>query len=176
LKKLFAALGAAGALTIGGLAMGAPAFAGSSVQNVTMHCNPADPSCGINPVIEGPPPPFVTIPANCPAFLATDDWQVNFTGGNAVYHNTTNANGDWETGTSTGPATMTDGTTLEYTGQVTQWFGDGNNAGGQSYQTFTLHFVGSGPSGTIQINANGHTTTNNAGIPKANFNNGTVRC
>ena len=59
---------------------------------------------------------------------------------------------------------------------MTQWFGEGNNSGGQTEQGFTLSFNGSGPAGKISIHANGHTTTNNAGTTTSNFNNGTVTC
>jgi hypothetical protein len=176
LKKLLAVLGAAGAVTFGGLAMGSPAFA-APAQNVTAHCNAADPTCGFNPVLTGPAPPFVTVSPNCPAFISTDDWAVNFTDGNSINHFTTNTNGDWGTGTATGPAVFTtsDGT-VQYTGQSTEWFGGGNNAAGQSYQSFTVHFNGRGPAGKIQIQAVTHMTTNNAGTPTANVVNANVRC
>jgi hypothetical protein len=61
-------------------------------------------------------------------------------------------------------------------GHVTQWFGQGNNAGGQTETGFTLSYNGSGPAGNISIHANGHATTNNAGTTTSNFSNASVTC
>src|SRR5882724_3758913 len=127
-RKLGAGL-AAGALTVAGLAVfSSSAFAASSTTTFTAHCDPSDPSCGANPVLQGPPPPFVTIPSNCPSFLATDAWTLAFVGGNSVFHDTTNNNGDWATGTAQGPAVLTTSdSTVQYSGHLTEWFGGGNN-------------------------------------------------
>jgi hypothetical protein len=166
------------------LAVGvAAAYAGSSTQNGTGHCNPSDPLCGANPLLTGPPPPFVSIPSNCPSFLSTDAWTLNFVDGNAVSHGTLNKNGDWGGFTAEGPAVLTssDGT-VQYTGHATEWGGGGQNSnpGGpptqQSVNGFTLHFNGSGPSGMVSIHVNGHSTTNNAGTPTSNVNNVNVSC
>jgi len=159
------------------------AFAGGSTQNGTMHCNPGDPLCGVNPVVEGPAPPFVSFVGNCPDFLSTDDWLLSFTDGNSVFHGTQNKNGDWGGGTATGSAALTssDGT-VQYAGQTTIWFGGGQNSnpGGpptnQSMNGFTFHFHGSGPAGAIDIHAHTHQTTNNAGTLTSNVNDGTVTC
>jgi hypothetical protein len=157
----------------------ANAFAKGSngATNGTMHCNPSDPACGANPVITGPPPPFVVVPANCPSWFSTDAWNVNLTGGNSVGHGTSNSNGDWGGGTAEGPAVLTtsDGTP-QYSGHATEWFGGGNNKAGQSEQGFTVNFTGTGIAGTISIHANGHMTTNNAGTQTVNFNSATVIC
>lgn len=180
-KFLSAACLAAGALTAGSLALsstGAYAAPGNGAQHMTQHCTDVtDPSCGINPVLTGPPPPTVTIPSNCPSFLSTPNWEVDLVSGSAVFHFTENKNGDWGGGTMQGQAVLStsDGTN-QYTGHVTQWFGQGNNSGGQTETGFTLTFNGSGPAGSISIHANGHTTTNNSGTTTSNFQNGTVTC
>jgi hypothetical protein len=140
-----------------------------------------------NPVINSPVPPFVSIPANCPGFLSTGTWEVDFTDGNAHSHFTINKNGDWGGGTANGPAqfvlTNPDRTTtVEYTGQATEWFdgGQNSNPGGdptqQSVNSFTVHFNGNGPAGSLDVHANGHMTTNNAGTLTANVANANVRC
>jgi hypothetical protein len=160
------------------------AFAGSSTQNGTSHCNPADPLCGFNPILTGtgPPPPFVTVNGNCPTFLYSDPWALNFVDGNSVSHGTLNKNGDWGGATATGPAVLTDGDTLEYSGQATVWGGGGQNSnpGGpptnQSAGGFTFHFNGSGPAGTISIHLHSHQTTNNSGTTTSSVNSGTVTC
>lgn len=158
-------------------------------MNGTTHCDPSappsfsNPACGQNPILTGPPPPFVTIPSNCPSFLSTDNWILAFTGGNSVSHGTINKNGDWGGGTAEGPAILTssDGTT-QYTGHVTEWFGGGQNSnpGGaptqQSEGGFTLTFNGVGPAGSLSIHIDTHSTTNNAGTPTANTFNVTVTC
>ena len=159
------------------------AFAGSSTINGTSHCDPSDPLCGVNPLLTGPPPPFVAIPANCPAFLSSDAWSLNFVDGNSVSHGTLNKNGDWGGFTATGPAVLTssDGE-VQYTGQATAWGGGGQNSnpGGpptqQSEDGFTVHFNGSGPLGTLMIHFNRHLTTNNSGTPTSNVINPNVRC
>jgi hypothetical protein len=159
------------------------AFAGSPTINGTTHCNPSDPLCGANPLLTGPPPPFVSIAANCPAFLSIDAWSLNFVDGNAVSHGTLNKNGDWGGFTAEGPAVLTssDGS-VQYSGHATAWFGGGQNSnpGGpptqQSEFGFTLHFNGSGQLGTISIHANGHSTTNNSGTPTSNVTSASVSC
>lgn len=159
------------------------AYAGGSTQNGTGHCDPSNPICGFNPILTGPAPPFVTFVGNCPDFLSSDPWAVNFTGGNAVMHGTQNKNGDWGGATATGPAVFTtsDGT-VQYTGHATAWFGGGQNSnpGGpptnQSEQGFTFNFSGTGPAGTISIHANSHQTTNNAGTPTSNVLAATATC
>lgn len=153
------------------------AYAGGPTTSGAGHCNAGDPACGANPIVEGPVPPFVTVSGSCPSFLLDDTWALNFADGNTVFHFTSNKNGDWGGGTAEGTAVFTtsDGTP-EYTGHATEWFGGGNNAGGQSEQGFTVNFNGSGPAGAIHIHANGHMTTNNAGTPTSNVNSGTVTC
>ena len=159
------------------------AYAGSPTTNGTTHCNPGDPLCGFNPILTGPPPPGVTIPANCPAFLSTDTWTLNFVDGNSVSHGTVNKNGDWGGGTAEGPAVLqTSDGTIQYTGHETVWGGGGQNSnpGGnptqQSVNGFTVHFIGSGPTGSIDIHAHSHSTTNNAGTPTANVIGASVTC
>ena len=176
-----AALLAALALCLGtGVAV---ATAGGSTQNGTTHCNSADPLCGLNPILTGPAPPFVTFVGSCPDFLTSDTWALNFTDGNSVSHGTQNKNGDGGGGTANGPAVMTtsDGT-IQYAGQATEWGGGGQNSnpGGdptnQSETGFTFHFIGSGIAGTIDIHAHSHQTTNNAGTLTSNVTSATVTC
>ena len=187
MKKVLTSLGAAAALALGGLAMNAPAFAASSTQTQHQHCNSADPTCGFNPVVATPIPQGVVIPANCPAFFTQGQWEIDFTDGNAHDHFTVNKNGDWGGGTANGPATFyvdnPDGSqTVEYTGHATEWFGGGQNSNPngdptqQSVNSFTVHFNGSGPAGTLDLHANMHTTTNNANVQTANILNANVRC
>lgn len=180
-KSFFVALLAAGALV---LAAGAVmASADSSTINGTGHCNPADPMCSGGPLLTGPAPSFVSVASNCPAFLSTDAWALNFVGGNAVSHGTLNKNGDWGGFTANGPAVLTssDGT-VQYSGHATEWGGGGQNSnpGGdptqQSEGGFTLHFNGSGPAGSISIHVDQHSTTNNNGTPTANVMNAAVSC
>jgi len=174
---LLAALGICLAVTV------SVASAGGSTQNGTTHCNSADPLCGINPLLTGPAPPFVTFVGDCPDFLTTDSWALNFTDGNSVSHGTLNKNGDWGGGTANGPAVFTtsDGT-IQYSGRATEWAGGGQNSnpGGpptnQSMNGFTFHFNGSGIAGTISIHANMHQTTNNAGTVTSNVLSATVTC
>lgn len=166
------------------LAAGASvAFAGGSTQNGTVHCDPSNPVCGFNPILTGPAPPFVTFVGDCPAFLTTDFWAVDFTGGNAVMHGTQNKNGDWGGATATGPAVfMTSDNAVQYTGHATGWFGGGQNSnpGGpptkQSENGFTINFSGTGPAGTISIHVNGHVTTNNAGTLTSNVLAASATC
>jgi hypothetical protein len=173
MKSLLAAACFAGALV---LVVGvSSAAAGSSTVNGTIHCDPSASACQINPLLVGSD--GVTLPGNCPAFLTTDPWELNFTSGNAVQHGTSNKNGDWGGGTAEGPAvlTMSDGTP-EYAGHATAWFGGGNNSGAQTEGGFTLTFNGSGAAGTISIHVDQHSTTNNGGTPTSNVFNVTVSC
>jgi hypothetical protein len=159
------------------------AVAASGTQNGTGHCNPADPLCGVNPLLTGPPPPFVTVPSNCPAFLSTDTWSLSFVDGSAVYHGTQNKNGDWGGFTAEGPAVLTSSdNAVQYTGHATVWGGGGQNSDPgadptqQSENGFTLHFNGSGPAGTFSLHVDSHQTTNNAGALTANTTHVNVSC
>jgi hypothetical protein len=167
---------AAGALTLGSLAIvSSPAVAAAT--NGTSHCDPSDPVCGINPVLHGPPPPFVVFIGSCPSFLSTDAWTLDFVSGNSVSHGTTNKNGDWGGGTGEGQAVLTtsDGT-VQYAGHLTEWGGGGNNKAGQSEGGFTLTFHGSGIAGNLDIHVDSHSTTNNAGTPTSGHQTATVTC
>jgi hypothetical protein len=153
------------------------AYAGGPTTNGTGHCNPSDPGCGANPLLTGPVPPFVSVQGNCPAFLFTDPWALNFLDGNAVFHGTENKNGDWGGFTAQGPAVLTSSDqTVQYAGHATEWGGGGNNSGGQSEGGFTLSFNGSGLAGSISVHAHQHSTTNNAGAPTSNVFSATVTC
>jgi hypothetical protein len=133
-----------------------------------------------------PIPPFVTVGTNCPSFIESGTWELNFVSGNAVVHGTMNKNGDWGGATAEGQANLTLdlplGNTVEYSGHLQEWGGGGQNSnpGGmptnQSENGFTLNFNGSGIAGNISIHANTHMTTNNSGTPTSNVGNGTVTC
>jgi len=163
--------------TLAVLASGASASPSNGVINGTSHCNPSDPSCGANPVLTGPPPPFVILPANCPSFLSTDPWTLDFVSGTSVGHGTENKNGDWGGFTAQGLATLTTSdNVVQYTGHLTEWGGGGNNSGGQTEGGFTLTFNGSGSAGSLSIHVTGHSTTNNAGTPTNSFQKVNVTC
>ena len=163
--------GARAAALIAVATLGA-AFAGAgsataATPNGATHLDPT----AFNPVITGPAP--VVLPANCPSFLSTDDWTLDFTGGgNAVAYGTVNKNGDWGGGNAEGPAALaTSDQAVRYTGHLHVWFGGGQNSDpngpptAQSEQGFTLAFNGSGTAGDITINAHIHDTTNAHGTP-----------
>jgi hypothetical protein len=82
----------------------------------------------MNPVLTGPPPPFVTIPSDCPSFLSTDSWTLDFVSGNSHFHGTDNKKGSWDGGTAEGQAVLlTSDGTGQYTGHAQQWSGEGQN-------------------------------------------------
>lgn len=177
--KTVIGLASAGALAcVGavGLATSA-AFANSAAQ----HISAAD----VN-LLTGPP--SMTLPANCPLFLSSVPWSLDFTNGNGVFYGTANKNGDWGGGNFEGPANLTtsDGTVVvQYSGHAHVWFGGGQNSvssdptappTNQGEQGATLTFNGSGIAGTISIHATMHMTQNNNGQPTANVQNIAVSC
>ena len=175
-----------GVLTLGGVALlPTTAFAktSNSAVHVTTHCDPGDAACNMNPALTGPPPPFVTIPSNCPSFISADSWTLDFVGGNSHFHGTDNKNGSWDGGTAEGQAVFTtsDGT-VQYTGHLQEWFGEGQNTPdgssqiGQGESGFTTNFTGSGIAGNLSIHASGHMTFNDSGTPTANTTNANVTC
>jgi len=177
-RRLSQVVIAAAAVSAAALPFSAAGAAPSNgVVNGTSHCDPGDPTCQVNPVLQGPPPPFVTIPSNCPAFLSTDTWTLDFESGNAVSHGTENKNGDWGGFTAEGPAILaTSDNAVQYAGHLVEWGGGGNNSGGQTEGGFTLTFNGSGIAGSLSIRVTGHSTTNNAGTPTVNFQKVRVTC
>jgi hypothetical protein len=167
--RYFAPIIAAGALCIG--VLGAVAPAGASAQQVPVQA--------FNPIIGGVGfPPFVTVGGTCPSFFTdgTSAWSLDFVSGTGVFYGVENKNGDWGGGNAQGTAVLTDVGTPVYSGHAHLWFGGGNNAGGQSEQTFTVSFQGSGTAGNITIIGNGHLTTNNNGTLTSNFQKATVTC
>lgn len=153
-----------------------PTAAFAAAQNGTGHCDLSDPSCGVNPLLTGPPPPFVNIPANCPSFMS-NEWSLDFVSGKAVFHETTNKNGDWGGFTGQGQAQLTTpDNTVQYAGHLTAWGGGGNNSGGQTEGGFTLDFNGSGIAGNLTIHIDSHQSTNNSGAPTANVTHVSVTC
>jgi hypothetical protein len=138
------------------------------------------PATAFNPVIVGPAPPFASVATNCPGFLTSDAWTLNFISGNGVGYGTSNKNGDWGGGNAEGTGVLaTSSGTPQYQGHLHVWFGGGQNSLSGLNQTengFTLSFQGSGPGGSITINAHTHTTTNNSGTTTANVASATVTC
>ena len=164
-------LAAVGAIVCVGV-LGTSATASASAQKL--------PATAFNPALTGPPPPAVVISPNCPAFLSSDAWNLNFVSGNAVSYGVMNKNGDWGGGNAEGIGvlSMSDSTPV-YTGHLHLWFGGGQNSLSGANQTengFTVTYQGSGPSGTISIHANIHQTTNNSGTPTANVFNASASC
>lgn len=172
--KVFARLaGISMLMSAGFLGVGINAASASAAQKV-------DPTA-FNDALTGPPPPQVVIPANCPAFLSNDNWKLDFTGGgNGVAHQTTNQNGDWGGATGEGPGSLfTSDGTVQYSGHLQVWFGQGQNSPTGANQTefgFTVNFKGTGAAGSVSINVNQHMTTNNAGNPTATVLGATVNC
>jgi hypothetical protein len=174
--KTVIGLASAGALAcVGavGLATSA-ALASSAAQRV--------PASAFNPVITGPAPP---LPENCPQFLTSDPWSLDFTSGNGVFYGTSNKNGDWGGGNAEGQAVLSDGTVNEYSGHANLWVGGGQNSVSldptapptkQAEQGATLTFNGSGIAGSISIHATMHMTQNNNGQPTANVQRIAVSC
>jgi hypothetical protein len=166
LGRLVAACALAGT---GLLAWTAPA--GASAQQV--------PAATFNPVIGGVGfPPFVTVVGHCPSFFTdgVSTWSLDFVAGNAHFYGTSNKNGDWGGGNAEGEAILSDNGAPVYDGHAHIWFGGGNNAGGQTETGFTVSYQGAGTPGSIQINGNGHTTTNNNGTTTSDFKSATVTC
>jgi hypothetical protein len=125
----------------------------------------------------------VTISSNCPSFVSSDAWTLDFVSGNSVFHGTDNKKGSWGGGTAEGQAMfmISDGT-VQYTGHLQEWFGGGQNTPdgsiqiGQGENGFTTNFSGSGIAGSISIHASGHVTFNNNGSQTANRTSATVTC
>jgi hypothetical protein len=80
------------------LVAGVMALSGSAAFASAVHL----PATAANPALTGPSPPTVTIPSNCPAFVGSDAWVLNFVSGNAVSYGTSNKNGDWGGGNAEG--------------------------------------------------------------------------
>lgn len=127
----------------------------------------------------GPPP--VPVSGSCP-FSTSDDASFVMVSGNMVNHGTSNKNGDWGGQTIEGIANFTVGE-WTYTGHLTYWDGEGNNAVGQMEFGFTLDFHGSGTGGNLDVHVNGHMTVNASGTTtvdrtpgSVNGPNGSVTC
>jgi hypothetical protein len=116
----------------------------------------------------GPSP--VGLPSNCT--VPNNDANFVFTSGSAVFHESTNNNGDWGGETVQGTANFYEDSTLIATGHLTIWGGGGNNARGQNEGGLTLNF--SSPS--VSIHVNFHGTVNANGTPTANQTNVVVSC
>jgi hypothetical protein len=166
--RLRHALALAGFAVMVALAATGSAFADSGTQNGTTHSD-----VFFYPIAGTKAPPSCTALVSFPAAFYSEDV-------NSVQHGTVNNNGGWGGETSTGQATLYalngDGSlgAAQYVGHVTEWDGGGGNQAGQTSGGFTLDFHGTSvtnPSQTLQVHANGHMTTNNAGIQTAAFTN-----
>jgi hypothetical protein len=162
------ALALVGLTALVALAATGSAFADAGTQNGTTHN-----SVFFFPLGGANAPASCTALISFPAAFFSADV-------NGVQHGTFNNNGGWGGETYTGLATLyalnDDGSlgAAQYVGHVTEWDGGGNNKAGQSEGGFTLSFHGtsvSDPTQTLQINGNGHLTTNNAGVLTASFMN-----
>jgi hypothetical protein len=181
-KTIICSAGAAATmLATGGLAVFTPIVSASAIH---------PPNTSGQVIDLGPSP--AGLPSNCP--FANDDASFVTVAGNAVAHDTTNANGDWGGLTFEGTVIFQEapysgfddfGSPIDsgpavplYEGHLSYWNGGGNNAGGQTEGGATVGFHGtalSGP-GTIDIHVNFQGTTNNAGTPTANVANVKVTC
>jgi hypothetical protein len=124
----------------------------------------------------GPPP--VAVPSSC-LFGSGDDISLTFLSGNAVFHDSSNKNGDWGGETAEGTAQLLVNGTPTYQGHLTIWGGGGNNTTLQTENGFTLNFSGTGlsdPSQTVALHANTQSTTNAAGTSTANVFNVQLAC
>lgn len=107
----------------------------------------------------GPAPPSgtpgVKVKGDCPSFLFNDDIGLTFTSGNAVSYGPT-PNPMTFGGNAEGNGVLTDnGSATSYQGHLHAWFGVNVNPTGnaQNYNGTTVSFHGSGPAGSIQLNA-----------------------
>lgn len=167
-------------MTIGSLAAFVP-----SASAAAMH----PPTVAGHTIELGPSPVGV---GNCT--FANNDSSFLTVSGNAVSHETTNKNGDWGGITFEGTAIFQEapydgidssGNPIDigppvqlYEGHLSYCNGGGNNAGGQSEGGFTVDFHGTAlsGSGTLDIHANVHGTTNDSGKSTANVGNVSVAC
>lgn len=113
-----------------------------------------------------PPPgtPGTKISATCPSWLFADQAGLTFSSGNAVLYQPDNSGvpglfglPPFDGGNVQGNATMSDvvdSTQPSYVGQGHLWYGLTYNANGQFYFGETLMFKGTGPAGSISLNAN----------------------
>lgn len=117
-------------------------------------------------------------PIGLPPTCGVDNGDLNFlfTSGSVVFHDTSNANGDWGGETVQGSANLYDGSTQIAVGHLTIWGGGGNNARGQNEGGLTVNFSGSGDSGSIMIHVTLHQTVNAGGRPTANVANVQIVC
>lgn len=139
----------------------APAFAAAQVEHGNVSAAGMTFDLGQSPV---------DLPPSCP--FDNGDANFVFTSGTAVFHDTTNNNGDWGGQTMQGTAIFYEGTTLLDQGHLTVWEGGGNNAKGQTDGGLTLSFNGA----AVQIHVSGQMTTNAAGRPTAQPINVNVTC
>ena len=118
----------------------------------------------------GPSP--VGLPPSCQ--FPNADANFLFLAGSAVFHDTSNKNGDWGGETVQGPAVFFEDSTAIATGHLTIWGGGGNNARGQNEGGLTLNFASSDGTVTIHVNFGG--TVNANGTPTANHANVQIAC
>jgi hypothetical protein len=126
-------------------------------------------------------PTYVAIAPNCPSFISSGTWTLDFVSGNGVSHQTSNNNGGWGGASAEGPGVLTttsDGT-VQYSGHLQNRGSSGNNSlsgNNQSVNDFTLDFNGTGIAGSISIHVNNHVTTNDGGAVTSLFETGNISC
>jgi hypothetical protein len=102
-----------------------------------------------------PPSKGIDVVGNCPSFAFTDNVALQFTSGTAHNYGPGPNPGTFG-GNAEGNGTLLDnGSPAGYTGHLHAWFGVNINPTGnlQNYNGETVSFHGSGPAGSIQINA-----------------------
>jgi hypothetical protein len=117
------------------------------------------PAAGLKIDVGSVPPPGkgVSVVGDCPGYLFTDDMAFKFTSGSAVGYGPA-SNPLTFGGNAQGDAFLFDRTTASptgYAGHLHVWFGVNVNPTGnlQNYNGETVSFNGSGPAGSITINA-----------------------
>jgi hypothetical protein len=168
-------------LVVAGLTCAGALGVGVASSSATAQHAPAA-ALGVQEI--GPSPTGIS--PGCP--FGNGDFGVQFLAGNAVFHESSNKNGDWGGNTIEGPAQFglvvhqADGSltlTPMYQGHLTIWAGGGNNKAGQSEGGETFNFNGLGvsdPTAMLGVHFNTHSTTNNAGTPTANVLNVSITC
>jgi len=155
----------AGALAAAGLYSTTPAFAAAQTGTWTGSAAGMTFDIGQSPI---------GLPQSCS--FPNADANFLFLSGNAVFHGTTNNNGDWGGGTMEGTAVLYEDTTAIAQGHLSVWEGGGTNVQGQNEGGLTVDFHGDGPGGTVQIHVSGHMTVNAQGQPTADVVNVNISC
>lgn len=169
------------AIACAGLGIAVPGAAVASPHGplhvTNSHCDPSTPECGLNPALQGPPPPFATIDSSCPAFISTDAWNLDFTDGRAETYDITHGNADAGGFSAEGRATLsTSDNTVQYAGRLTERGTSRTSTAGQTATGFTLAFEGTGVAGHITIRVRFRSTVDATGTPTSSVHRASVIC